>query len=461
MSKLTAAQVEYLVRFQKRLSSKTVIWDIFGQVEDRPTIEIDPPAFVMLKNKGSYTDVERDFTDIDEKIAKPGDVFKVTSGKNACIAYIDSTDTIALLSMNLDRPIVWMDTFTLKKDMIANYDGPDIETSAGRFFLNAVVLVLPFGDVFPYVNTKWSPGKIEDMVAAELRNETVTADQVIQFINLAYHVGSLTMLCVVTATAKSFVTDPAVKKRKEELLTEFAGQLHDPRVAHRIEAELEAIDREHLGDDPSTRFYDAMGSKAYSLHRKTMLITGGATEDFTSDAQEFGFVANSLADGWDTEDCALLFNNSRLGSYSRGHATQLGGTLTKYIQRVLQNIEVNAEDCKTTRGLSWDMTEANASQFIGRTVRVGSTSTVLSRDNVSSFIGKTVVMRSPLHCQTKDGMCQACCGQIYKQLDQEAIAMHAVQITSAFMLSAMKAMHGSTVQILTVNPTDYMFKLVG
>ena len=72
------------------------------------------------------------------------------------------------------------------------------------------------------------------------------------------------------------VTDPAIKKRKAELIKQYEGQLNDPVIIAKIEDELIAMDKAYMKGDNSLRFYEAQfDSKTFDIWRKKLYITVG------------------------------------------------------------------------------------------------------------------------------------------------------------------------------------------
>lgn len=473
MASLTQDKVEYLVSFGHRFNETVMVWEILGIILDpRISIELTDTEYKIVTSKKVMKNTNRNFLKKAEyklsdgfREIKPGEIFVATNKKNKCFCYIVDESTVKFLCNELGEPgshknesiMHWEDTFVLKPGMIENYSGQPAITSVGRYLLNKVALVAPFGSTIPYINDLWNPESLESTVANYLIEDKVNVDQVIKFIDKCYYLISFSSLCVVTATEKSFTTDPAIVERKKELVKQYRGQLDDPLVSSKIEAELVALDKAYVKGDKCSRYYDAMGKKSYELHRKTMFLTTGTLGTFAEGEQAYTFIVNSLAEGWNPADFAKICNESRRGSYNRGKQTQLGGALAKLIQRVFQNIEIAEDDCGTKRFVEVTIGEKDTRKYFGRTIFVGTKQVVLNLSNVKDYIGKTVKMRSPLTCESKH-LCYACTGQFFKQIDQKGIGIIATQIATTFVNQSMKSMHGSTVDIKDIDFTKYLAK---
>lgn len=359
-------------------------------------------------------------------------------------------DGEALLRMN--------DTFVLRKGMIANFNGSDEETTIGRFILNYVVLVDPFHDIIPYLNDVWTPKKVESQIIQKIMDGEITREMYSEYMDNVFFIGHFTQLCVPTLTTKAWTTDPNIAKRKKELLSQYSKEeLKNPLIAAKIEDELIAIDKAYMKGDPSLGYL--VGEKSFNVHRKKMFLTVGSIESFSEDATEFTFIPNSLAEGWDPETLDDITNEIRRGSYSRGKATAKGGEETKFLMRVFQNTKIDGEDCGTRRGLVFIPTKDIISKFIDRTVIDEKTGeqTLITKDNMNKFVGKKIVLRSPMTCESKHGICYACIGEIFAKLGMESIGLEAIVISSTFLTLSMKNMHGTKVSTHDIDDITNFF----
>ena len=458
MTQLSSKSVDWFRNFLHRLYERSVIIDLFTEVQNRPFIELSENRLLELRENGSDMIME------PGGIEEPGDIALAGTPENSDYVYLwekkGDEYVIRHMSENTDGPPVHIQgIMPLTSDLISNYSSSSTgTTTAGLLLLNYLVLDRPFDGVIPYHDEAWDPGDLEDMFAQELREERVTASQVKEAYNNAYFVGSLSNIFTSTATRKSFTTDSRIQERKKELMEKYRGQLDDPLVAKAIEDELIKMDREFVGDDKASDFYDAMGSKSFELHRKKMFMAVGGIEGFEEGSPSYEFIANSLAEGWDAEDFPTIVNELRKGSYNRGVETQEGGALAKRVQRVFQNIEIIEDDCKTTRTMEITLTEDNIEAYRDRIIIDNGQKVRLTDDQMSRYTGSTVRMRSPLLCRTENGLCYTCCGHIYKTLQQKPITMHAAQVANRFMLQAMKAMHGTTIETVVVDPDEHLVR---
>lgn len=451
--KLTDAQLGWFYGFINRLLERKMVLQLMSDADNRESLDLKDNTVEQLKDSESMTDeeLELDFSAFDD-----GDVVDLT-GENGRFGYISGNELV-FLSEGSTIPVPWSSTFQIKNGLIANYTKNEEETtSVGRLLLNYAVLAEPFGDVFEYVNDIWKPGKIEDMIADALRNDDVTVEQTKKAINQAYYIGSLSHLCVVTATEKSFKTDDRVEQRKRELLEEHKGELDDPIVAKKIEDELIELDKEYIQDDNSERYYNAMGEKSFSNHRKKMHVTEGSMPKFEEGTSNYEFVENSLKEGWDPEDFPTIVNELRKGSFNRGFQTALGGAMAKNLLRLFQNVEMTENDCQTDRTVQVTLPADEIENYKGRTVIVNGEKVVITKDNLDQYADKKVNLRTPAYCRTQNGLCYTCAGQIFREMSQKSMNMMIVEVANTFMDNAMQAMHDTTVQTVTIEDLSEYF----
>lgn len=340
-----------------------------------------------------------------------------------------------------DIPFKIYDGFTLEKGDIENYNGVPIFTTYGEYLVNYCILVLPFNDKIDYRNGVIKFNDIETEIAEKIKDAILTTEQGSIYLNNCFLLLTCGEFFVPVFSKKALMTDPKVKVRRDELLLQHKDKLEDPITIVQIEDELIAMDKAWLKGDPAEGFYGDSPEKV-TVDRKKQYITGGLIEDFQKDKGKYDFIPQSLSEGWKIETFTALVNEIRKGSYSRGIETAKGGTLSKYLLRLIQDVKITADDCGTKRTLQCYLTEQMAQSFYGRTMRVNSSLLELTKENVHAYLNKIVQFRSMMYCEQKDGFCYTCAGKMFKNLQQDVIGVIALELTSTFLNLSMKNMHG-------------------
>lgn len=374
-------------------------------------------------------------------------------------AFMHEGNVIDLIPNSVDKlvPFDLYDELIIGPKDILNWTKSQKEsTTIGLYLLNYLMLASVFGDKISYVNEEWNIRKTEREIAAGILDDSISVIEYRKYLDQGYFIAHFGELCVPTVTERSFTTDPQIVVRKKELLEQYADQLDDPLIIEKIEKELIAMDKAWLRDDPSSGFHDANAKKSYGIHRKKMFVTVGGIEAFATDGASYNFIQNSLNEGWDPKDMAVIANETRKGSYNRGKETAKGGAQTKFILRVFQDIAITEQDCGTTQTVKHRITKMNATNYVGRTIKVGAKFEVLDDRSVLTHIDKDIALRSPMACGTVAGLCHICCGKKFGQSGIEAIGTRAIVISSKFMLASMKAFHGKIISVKNIDPFEYM-----
>jgi len=392
---------------------------------------------------------------------KLGDVVRLNKKPLGVISSIENDlVTIEILSDGKTPCFGMVDVFTATRQQVAAKFGNNKlsakewgDTTVGRFLWNLTTLQYPFDyKIFDYVNTLWKPKKIVELVKNELSNKTITVEQFEKFFDYLYFLGHLSELSTPSMTVKSLETNPKVTELKRKFIEEHKGQMGDPIVIHQLEEMLVAADKEYLGDDPSTVFFDGLGEEEYTKSRKKIFLTVGGIPAFDDASSEMDFIPNSLMEGWTVEALPSIANEIRKGSYDRGVETAKGGAETKLLFRAFQDTTISEDDCGTKRTIKVDCTVANPKQFIGRTIQVGNKDIELTRENYEQHCkGKVINLYSPLTCETKNNFCYKCCGKKARDFGAKVLGIQTIKISSKFMMLAMKNMHGT---VLTIQGHD-------
>ena len=354
-----------------------------------------------------------------------------------------------------ERLMSEIDTVDLNKGDIINVT-EKMTTTVGRIIVNQICFVDPFGDVFPFQNKTLNLEKdILQPINAALIKKKIDVKSFRKSMDGAFYLGHFSELCTPCLDEHALTTDPNIKKRKAELIEQYKDQLDNPVIIAKIEDELIKMDKEYMKGDNALRFYESQfDSKTFDLWRKKLYITVGGIEAFSKDSSKYDFLRNSLEEGMRVEDLNIYGNESRKGSYQRGHETQKGGYLTKEVVRAFHDSTITRADCGTKKGVKIDFRVVSPEKFIGRYILLQNKWIEITTENVKSIPLKVVTMRSPMYCQCNDGYCYKCVGKFFEGLDVKQISMSIVDISCTFMLAAMKNMHGSKLAIVELTSLD-------
>lgn len=330
-----------------------------------------------------------------------------------------------------------------------------IDTTYGNVFYNAYVLCYAFGDKIPFTTGRIEGKTIEKQIVPRLRaydpnvdpttrdKQFIYVDELLKHNDAVSALEGLSMIAVPSVSVNTMRPTKGVLELRDKLLKEHKDELDNPTVIADIMKQLTDYEREQLKDDADVRgFY--INAKSYDVIRSKRFIMYGL-EGGMGDAEP-QLITKSLNEGWDVNNLPAMADGIRGGSYARGKGTAEGGEWVKHFYRVYQNIRIEQEDCGTSQGLPWVVTEHNHQRFVGNYQVVNGTSVLIKPEDTLGLVGKTIMVRSPMLCKAKaPHFCRKCCGEvIYANKD----ALHSVtaRVGSIFMLVRMKQMHGKAIK---------------
>lgn len=349
------------------------------------------------------------------------------------------------------------DQITLKPGDLVNVTAAT-QTRLGNVMVNWLCLCWPFGDKIPYITGKITPKQLEKLILprledtpmngdgvaiqiSERKKEFIYIDEYLNFCDATFYLTGFTQLCVPSATPKTMTSDPGVAELKAKLLKENEDRLHDPTVIAKIMAELVALDRKWLADDPGADFYAVSQNKSYNVVRAKAYLMHGA-ERGLEDAVDVTLIKNSLSEGWDISAFPAMNDSLRAGSFNRGAMTAVGGESVKWLLRASANMTVAGEDCGSQLGMGVDVDATNHKELIGFWVVQGKASIEVTAETSASFAGKHVMVRSPMYCRfEKTDYCEHCVGRTLSN-NPHALSAAVADYGNKFLYMFMSAVHG-------------------
>lgn len=353
------------------------------------------------------------------------------------------------------------DRITLEPFELANVT-ETTETTFGNVLFNAIVLVYPFGNKIPFMKGRLKGSKIDDIVVKLLTDyppegqerdpKKIYLDEYKKYAKAAAGLAGLAQLCTPAASPKTMVINPAIIHLRDQLLEKHKHELKDPAVLAMIEAQLTKMDREDFINDPGGGFL--IKDKNFDIIRKRAFIMLGAEMGFNEDKGGVEPIVKSLEEGIDVTNLPAMANNLRFGSYSRGHETALGGESVKHFYRVFQNTTIIEEDCGSTSGIYWTISNDNLERLIGmhqgglskNGEKIPADVTRLTEEKLKGLRGTRILVRSPMMCRTEaPSYCARCMGDTLA-INPTGVHVAASDIGSTFLGTFMLAMHGKALR---------------
>ena len=340
------------------------------------------------------------------------------------------------------------------------------ETTYGNLFFNYVVLIFPFGAKIPFQFGRVKASHIESIIEKRLDSNpkegkgtdpnVIYVSEYLKFGEAMMYLSGFTQLWVPAGSLKTMTCHPDTAKVKAALLEKYKGQLHDPAIIAKIEAELVKFDKEEwLKGDPGAEGF-LIKKKSTDVVRKKMFLMYGAEPGF-EEKVDVNLITNSLQEGWDINKFHDMLNVSRVGSFNRGAQTQLGGEAVKWLLRASSNMGITEDDCGTKLGIRFNVTENNVNMIMQRYLVTESEPLLVTDENINSFIGKQVMIRSPMFCKLdKTDYCAKCCGNKLST-HKTGLSMAVSDYGSSFLGMFMSAMHSKALTTAKMKIKDSFF----
>ncbi len=332
------------------------------------------------------------------------------------------------------------------------------DTTIGRVVMNHLLLSKALNNKVAYLNKSFTIGEIEsDYIAKQLTSDLTKEDGILvkdylAFIDTVSFVDNLAKYLSIGVTEKSLLPPPDMTEFREKsmdaLLKKYGEDgILTPQAIAELEATLVAHDEEYLKDDPSNN--KLVGKKVKAVARKKYYTAMGVTSGLDGSS---GVNFNTLEKGWskDKELLAALFNDIRSGSLSRGDETKLGGVTATTLMRAITGLLFVPGDCGNKVTMTTFIDTKLKSIYLGRTVIVGKSKTLLTDDNIDKFTNKNVELVSAGYCKQKDGFCTTCTNISFTDRP-DALLTLAPDISAALLKFSLSKFHATTLTLTEID----------
>ena len=326
----------------------------------------------------------------------------------------------------------------------------NIATTYGNLLTNYILLVYPFKDKVPYINSRFNIGKVEKHILPLLKSNpkpneqrdpnSIYVDEYIALGDAVVYMCGFAQLFTWGLTEKIVIPPDWVKEEKAKLIEKYKDSLNEAATVAMIDAELVKLYKEYIKDDPGSNFI--LSSKSLNIVAKKKYLMLGGEQGLSEDTVNVSLIQNSLAEGWDVSAFAEMNNVLRAGAFNRGQQTVMGGVAVKGLLRASANLNVAGDDCGSRIGIVTDINKDNLSRFVGMSVILKEgTETMKKEEDVGRYLGKRVMIRSPMYCKLdKTDYCKTCLGERLAN-NPEGLSIAVSEYGSIFLYIFMSAAH--------------------
>lgn len=311
----------------------------------------------------------------------PTKVFNYPKDFNEIFSQIKDIPLNTPIKIIFDNPILFK-----KKSIVSTF---------GRYLLNLT------HNTYIYINEELDKNKANDY----FKNIYLLLSEE----NLLNFTKKITMLCdyVLKLYPISFsIEDFNIPKEYKEKLQNAKNVEEYDKILKDISLNLNEILKKK-----SKSVYIQMVSKARgkeeAIHQ--IMVSKGYTLNHDG-VIESTPIKNSYSDGLSPEDIYKSAPGWRKGIIDSSLGTAISGYLFKKLMFLLDHLNLNLYDCKTTSGLKIKVTEEYLSSLKYRFL-LNNKQEILKPE---VFLNKEIILRSPLYCKDQKGICNICYGNSIK-----------------------------------------------
>lgn len=352
------------------------------------------------------------------------------------------------------------DKFILHEGDLPNVDAPQ-ETTIGRIITNCFYFMDVMGGRIPFVNKEINRKVLQkifgdntydddDPRATDPGNFSVSEFK--KCVDNGYALTMYSTICVPTACPETMYPPKWLIVMRDELFEQYGDDMVKPEIFAMVQAQLLTAYREFLMTTPSADFF--VGNKTIDDAFNKMFLGWGIERSFGGNA----FIKNSLYEGWDMKHFSAMVNSGIGASYSRGASTADGGEKVKILIRATQNIKITMDDCGTSMGIPWLITENNYKEFVDGYALTPDGTVLITEEYASISIGGTLIIRSPSTCRKEHGdSCMHCAGK-HNSSNARGMSPAVSGIGSRLMILNLKSMHkGSKIDMVEIDLDEVFF----
>ena len=326
-------------------------------------------------------------------------------------------------------------------------------TTAGLWVFNKYFIEEELFDLFGYVNKEISKkmfGKLNNGISDAVMMDDIPTTALMTFGKKCQEFMKYETILSPNYTEDLLCCTKKIDKLKQKLLKENKEAIEnaDPVVVEKIEQELIAYGKELLKDDPAMDMYLSGAQGNFNNHFKNLFAIKGCIQNPDPYAKKkYNVITSCYMDGVKPEEYANLANSLANGPYSRSNKTAIGGYWENLFISAFQHLILGPaeSDCGTTRTITVSLTDDNFDVWKYNYIKEGDKLTELTYHNKDKYIGKKVKFRYSSLCESKNGICSKCAGNMFYRLGIKNVGVMTAQLPAKLKLTFMKAFHDSTI----------------
>ena len=336
-------------------------------------------------------------------------------------------------------------------------------TTVGRLIFNKYFIECEpeLLDIIGFVNenvNKKTYGKLFDTLGYDVLENRISIDTYKRFCKKSQKFMPFVSILAPNHSDNMLTITKKINKRKEELIraNKEAFDKGDVIVVDKVSKELLDYARELMKDDPAMDMFLSGAGGSFENNFKNMFIMRGSVQD-PDPRKSYNIITSNYVDGVSKEEYSKLANTLAAGPYSRSKKTELGGYWEKLFLTSLQHVILNepGSDCGTKRHIEVKVTSKNIGSIMYcYVINSDGSLTEITSENKDKFIGKTIKLRFSSMCESKDGICNKCAGNLFYRLGIRNVGASTPQIPSRLKVLSMKLFHDDQLNFTEMDPME-------
>ena len=338
-------------------------------------------------------------------------------------------------------------------------------TTVGEWVFNKYFIEKDLIHVFGYVVgeiTKKKHGQLNQQLSWARLEDDITLEQFKRFLMKTQQFMPYITILSPNQSSNLVKLAKIMEPKKKELFKKYDKELKEGNFAVAEQMEKELLDgvKEVLKDDDVWDIIDSGARISFTNHIKNMYLMKGAIRDEITG--KYNVMQSCYADGVSKEEYKTLCNSLAAGPYARARKTAIGGYWEKLVVSAYQHVQIQKQgtDCGTKRTLEVDFSKENIKDYMYSYIVEGNNLVELTSKNKNKYDGKKVRIRFSSLCESKNGYCSKCMGNLLYRLNQEDengvqnVGMTLSVLASTLKNISMKSFHETLITTYTINPDD-------
>jgi len=274
--------------------------------------------------------------------------------------------------------------------------------------------------------------EIYELLSAEKAAESIS--------NINLHAFKLASIIPQTFSVNSIIVPDEIISEKNRLLNADTKIEDFNSILKQKSTEL--LESKNVKDSGIYNIINS-GSRLSPIDFGVLMLAKGPVVDI--EQNRLGPITSGLSEGYTPNEYYEDAAGARRTLYIRAVGTAEPGSLARDVTYANCNTVINKDDCKTKKYLELFVKPSMVDQLLGRYMVDNKTEKLIEITDKSEIVNKIILLRSPLYCKDKGGICKTCYGKLQEKMQSKQIGVIVGTVINSAGVEgyAMKARHQS------------------